>query len=93
MGFVDDDGKGMVYMFLSDFLRNIRELLYCGHNDPLAVLDGLFQVARVLGPYDGILYLHELFNRIPDLLVQNPPSVTTMTESIIGRPSCSSPIS
>ena len=86
MGFVDDDGKGMVYMFLSDFLRNIRELLYCGHNDPLAVLDGLFQVARVLGPYDGILYLHELFNRIPDLLVQNPP-VRHDNDRINHRPS------
>ena len=86
MGFVDDDGKGMVYMFLADFLRNIRELLYRGHNDPLAVLDGLFQVARVLGPYDGILYLHELFNRIPDLLVQNPP-VRHDNDRINHRPS------
>ena len=73
MGFVDDDSKGMVHVFLADFLGNIRELLDCRHNDPFAILDSLFQVTRMTSPYNSILYLHELFDDIPYLLVQNPP--------------------
>ena len=71
MRLVDDDGELAIFMFLSNLGDYVRELFYCGYNDAFAILYSLAQISGMLCPDDRVLDLHELFNRISDLLIQN----------------------
>ena len=71
MCLVDDDGELVILMFLPDLRYDVRELFYCRYNDALAVLYGLTQITGMFCPCYGVLDLHELLDRISDLLIQN----------------------
>ena len=65
-----DDSKFVVFMFLSYFRNNIRELFNCRDNDALAILNGFAKIARMLSPLNSVFHLHELFYGVADLFVK-----------------------
>ena len=71
MSLVDDDGKLVILMFLPNLRDDVRELFNRRYNDALAILYGLTQITGMFCPCYGVLDLHELFDRIADLLIQN----------------------
>jgi hypothetical protein len=73
MRLVNDDRKPPPAMFIPDFIQDERKLLHRGDNDLLAFGDELPQVARVLGVPHRRAHLGELFDRVANLLIQNPP--------------------
>ena len=71
MRLVDDDGELVILMFLPNLRDDVRELFNRRYNDALAILYGLTQITGMFCPCYGVLDLHELFDRIADLLIQN----------------------
>src|SRR5699024_10154474 len=66
---VDNDSELVILMFLPNLRNDVRELFNRRYNDALAILYSLAQIARMLCPYHGVLNLHELLDRITDLLI------------------------
>lgn len=58
-------------MFAPDFVQDERKLLKRRDDDLFAALDEAPQVARMLGVPHGNAHLGELFDCVPDLLVQD----------------------
>ena len=71
MRLVDDDGELVILMFLPDLRDDVRELFNRRYNDALAVLYGLAQITGMFCPRYGVFDLHELLDRIADLLIKN----------------------
>ena len=90
---VDDDREPASPVLVADGLQDERELLDRRDHDPLARLQHPPQVGRGRRMTHHRPHLGVLFDRVPDLLVQQRRSVTTITESKIVSPSRSSPIS
>ena len=73
MRLVDDDGELLVLCEIPALRDDVRELLYGRDDDPLAVLDGRLEVARMLRPREHALHLHELLDGVAYLLVEDAP--------------------
>ena len=71
MCLVDNDGKPILFVGRTDVRNYKRELFNRGDDDTLAIPDGIPQVTGVFCPRHGVCHLHELFNVITDLLIQN----------------------
>ena len=71
MRLVDDDGELVIFMFLSNLGNDVRELLYSGYNNALAVLNSFTQVSGMFCPDNRIPHLHKLLDGVADLLIQN----------------------
>ena len=54
MGFINDDGKLMVFMFSTDLRYNERELFNRSDDDTLARCDGLAQFTGVFSPCNSV---------------------------------------
>ena len=73
MCLVDDDGEALATMLIADLVEDHRELLHRGDDDLLARLQELAQRAGPIGMSDDRCHLSELLDRVPDLLVEQPP--------------------
>ena len=72
MSFIDDDGEMVILVFCSNLRNNVRELLNRGHDNTLSIGNGFREIAGAFCPCDRVADLHELLDRIPNLLVENP---------------------
>ena len=70
MGFVNQNSKVFILMYLANIIQNELELMDDGNNDFLAFVQELLQLTGTLCPTNGCRYLHKLFDGILDLLVQ-----------------------
>ena len=70
MRLVDQDRKVPVPILCGDILQNELELMNDGNDDFLALVEQRFQFAGALRPPHRGRYLHELPDRVLDLLVQ-----------------------
>ena len=71
MRFVNDDGKIATFVFASDAVDDNRKLMYGCYYDLLASVYGITEIAGMFSPCNSIRYLHELFNSVANLLIQN----------------------
>ena len=72
MSLIDDNGETVILVFRSDLRNDVRELLDRGDNNTLSIRNGFRKIAGMLCPCDRVADLHELLDRIPNLLVKNP---------------------
>ena len=72
MSLIDDNGEMVILVFCSNLWNDVRELLNRGHDNTLSICNGFRKIAGVLRPCDRVADLHELLDRIPNLLVENP---------------------
>ena len=72
MSLIDDNGEMVILVFRSNLRNDVRELLNRGHDNTLSICNGFRKIAGVLRPCDRVADLHELLDRIPNLLVENP---------------------
>ena len=69
MSLVNDNGEFIIFMFLPDLGHYVRKLFDRGDYDAFAVLYGFAKVTGMLRPSNGVLDLHELLDRVANLLV------------------------
>src|SRR5450759_448195 len=73
MRLVDDDGELAPAMLVTDLVQDERKLLYRGDDDLLARRQESPEIPRAIRMSDRGRYLRELFDGVPDLLVQHLP--------------------
>src|SRR5262245_19962142 len=73
MRLVYDDRKLSRAVLASDLVEYEWKLLHGGNDDFLALGDELAKIARVFRVSNGRTHLRELFDCVPDLLVENAP--------------------
>ena len=69
MCFIDNDRKRTSTVLVPNLFQNEGELLHGGDDDLLPVRDEAAQVARLLGMTNSGADLHELFDRLLELVV------------------------
>ena len=72
MSLIDDNGETVILVFCSNLRNDVRELFNRGDDNTLSICNGFRKIAGVLRPCDRVADLHELLDRIPNLLVENP---------------------
>ena len=70
MGFVNQNGKVFILMYLANIIQNELELMDDGNNDFLTFVQELLQLTGTFRPTNCCRYLHKLFDGVFDLLVQ-----------------------